>query len=159
MKLQTSVKAETPQSATYITIFQITVSVRHTFTFMRTTALDKTKTTSFYGTLRIITELHKEITYSFLVAGHTKFAPDRCFGLIKKSYKVSYFSSIYELAAMVETSSSSGVNKAQLVGTHDGRIIVPVYDWALFLGQYFKKLPNILKYRHFRFSKEEPRKC
>ena len=111
----------------------------------------------WYLAWRIITELHKQTTYSFLVAGHTKFAPDRCFGLIKKSYKMN-FTSIYELAAMVETSSSLGVNKAQLVGTHDGRIIVPVYDWALFLGQYFKKLPNILKYRHFSFSKEEPGK-
>ena len=65
----------------------------------------------------------QRITYSFLVAGHAKFALDRCFGLIKKSYKVNYISSIYELATMVETSSSSGVNKAQLVGTHEGRII------------------------------------
>ena len=57
---------------------------------------------------------------------------------------------------MVETSSNTGVNKAQLVSTHDGRVIVPVYDWCTFLGQYFKKITNIKKYQHFRFSKDEP---
>lgn len=57
---------------------------------------------------------------------------------------------------LVETSSSTGVNKAQLVGTHNGRVIVPIYDWISFLGQYFKKLPNITKFHHFRFSQENP---
>ncbi len=27
--------------------------------------------------------LHEEITYSFMVAGHIKFSPDRFFGLFK----------------------------------------------------------------------------
>ncbi|CAH3177124.1 unnamed protein product [Porites lobata] len=43
-------------------------------------------------------------------------------------------------------------NPVQLVGTYDGRIIVPVRDWASFLGQYFRKFPNIKKCHHFRFS-------
>ena len=110
----------------------------------------------WYLAWRIATELHQSIKYSFLIAGHTKFGPDRCFGILKKAYKVSYISSIYELAQMVDTSSNTGVNKAQLVSTHDGRVIVPVYDWCTFLGQYFKKIANIKKFHHFRFSKEEP---
>ena len=76
--------------------------------------------------------LHDTVLYSFLIAGHTKFGPDRCFGMVKKSYKVTYVSSIFELARLVENSSSIGINKAQLVATHDGRIIVPVYDWTSF---------------------------
>lgn len=48
-------------------------------------------------------------------------------------------------AGMVEA-SSSGVNKAQLEGTHNNRVIVPVYDWVSFLGQCFNKMPNIEKY-------------
>ena len=59
---------------------------------------------------------------------------------------------------MVESSSTAGVNKAQLVGTHDGKVIVPVYNWSAFLEQYFVKFPNIKKYHHFRFSREEPGK-
>ena len=85
-----------------------------------------------------------------------KFGPDRCFGLLKKSYKVSYVSSLYEFARLVESSSSAGVNKAQIVATHDGRVIVPVYDWVSFLGEYFKKIPNLKKFHHFAFSKETP---
>jgi len=78
--------------------------------------------------------------------------------MVKKSYKIKFISSIYELAGMAEASSAIGVNKAQLVATHDNRIIVPVYDWALFLGQFFNKLPNIKKYHHFQFSRDEPGK-
>ena len=98
----------------------------------------------------------RTVLYSFLIAGHTKFGPDRCFGMIKKSYKVTYISSIFELACLVENSSSIGINKAQLVGTHNGRVIVPVYDWTSFLEPYFKRIPNIKKYHHFRFSKDSP---
>jgi len=109
-----------------------------------------------YLTYRILLKLHGSITYSFLEAGHTKFGPDRSFGLIKKVYKVTHVSSLYEFARLVETSSNSGLNKAQLVGTHDGRIIVPVHDWMSFLGQYFRKFPNFKKCHHFRFSEQNP---
>lgn len=101
-------------------------------------------------------QLHDSILYSFLIAGHTKFGPDRCFGIIKKAFKVSYVSSLYEFARLVETSSSVGINKAQLVGTHDGTVIVSVYDWAPFLERFFKKIPNIKKFHHFRFTKDSP---
>ena len=110
----------------------------------------------WYFAWRVATRLHLSIMYSFLIAGHTKFGPDRCFGMLKKSYKVSFISSIYELAKMVDDSSSTGVNKAQLVATHNGQVIVPVYDWATLLAQYFKKIPNITSYHHFRFSQDEP---
>ena len=112
----------------------------------------------WYLAWRTILQLHESVSYSFLIAGHTKFGPDRSFGLIKKSYKVSYVSSLYEFAQMVESSSDAGVNKAQLVGTHDGRVIVAVYNWSAFLEQYFVKVPNIKKFHHFRFSKDEPGK-
>ena len=110
----------------------------------------------WYFAWRVINNLHKSILYSFLLTGHTKFGPDRCFGMLTKAVRVTYVSSIYEMANVVETSSTAGVNKVQLVGTHDGRSIVAVYDWATYLGQYFKKIAHIKKYHHFRFSEEEP---
>jgi len=58
---------------------------------------------------------------------------------------------------MVE-SSSTGINKAQLVGKHDGTVIVPVYDWSSFLEQFFRRVPNVTRYHHSRFSKDEPGK-
>ena len=109
----------------------------------------------WYLAWRTILQLHNSVKYSFLIAGHTKFGPDRCFGIIKRSFKLNYISSIYEFADMVE-SSSTGVNKAQLVGTHDGTVIVPVYEWSSFLEQFFKRVTNIKNYHHFRFSKDEP---
>lgn len=115
---------------------------------------NKNNTFLWYLCWRTLVNLHHSVLYSFLVAGHTKFAPDGKFGIFKKAYEVTYVSSLYEFASLVDTCSTSGVNKAQLVGTHDGKVIVPVYDWVSFLGQYFRKLPNILKYHHFRFSKE-----
>jgi len=110
----------------------------------------------WYLAWRIATKLHRSIKYSFLIAGHTKFGPDRCFGMLKKSYKVNFIPSLYELAGMVDASSCTGVNKAQLAATHDGRIIVPAYDWSTFLGQYFKKITNITNFHHFRFTKDKP---
>lgn len=50
----------------------------------------------WYLAWRILMHLHDTILYSFLVAGHTKFGPDRCFGMIKKTYKVTNVSSLYE---------------------------------------------------------------
>jgi len=78
--------------------------------------------------------------------------------MIKKSYKVNYVSSLYEFAKMVKSSSTVGVNTAQLVGTHDGKVIVPVYNWSAFLEQYFVKVPKIKTFHYFRFSKDEPGK-
>jgi hypothetical protein len=101
-------------------------------------------------------DLHHNLLYSYIIAGHTKFGPDRCFGMVKKAYKVNYVSSLYELADMVDCSSDVGVNKAQLVGTYDYQVMVPVYDWASFLQPYFRKLPNIKKFHHFRFSRDSP---
>ena len=31
---------------------------------------------------------------------------------------------------------------------------MPTYDWMNFLAQYFKKLPNLKRYHHFRFDRD-----
>ena len=59
---------------------------------------------------------------------------------------------------MVKTSSTVGVDTAQLVGTHDRKVIVPVYNWSAFLEQYFVKVPKIKTFHYFQFSKDEPGK-
>ena len=56
-------------------------------------------------------------------------------------YKVTDISSLYEFAEMFESSSTAGVNRVQLVRTQDGKVIVPVYDWSAFLGQYLSSFP------------------
>ena len=103
---------------------------------------------------RILGGLHEEITLLFLPVGHTKFSPDWCFGLLKKKFRRSVVSSLDELVKVVE--ESADVNTSQLVGTHDGEVIVPTYDWARYLGQVFRKLKGIKKYHMFRFSASSP---
>ena len=44
---------------------------------------------------------HEEIGINFMITGHTKFAPDGCFGLIKKAYRRNAVSSMEELASVV----------------------------------------------------------
>jgi len=99
----------------------------------------------WYLAWRAINQLHDSISYSFLIAGHTKFGPDRCFGIIKRSYKVSHVSSLYKFAQMVESSSATGVNKAQLV--------VPGYNWSAFLEQYFRKFSDTSPEQSFLLPK------
>ena len=73
----------------------------------------------------------------FLPVGHTKFSSDWCFGLLKKKFRRSVVSSLNDLVGVVE--ASADVNTSQLVGTSDGEVLVPTYDWAGYLGQSFKK--------------------
>ena len=37
---------------------------------------------------------------------------------------------------MVDSSSTVGINKSQLVGTHGRRVIVAVFNWSLYLEGY-----------------------
>ena len=55
----------------------------------------------WYLAWRTILQLHHSNRYSFLIAGHPKFGPDSCFGIIKKSCKLSYISSLYEFAKLL----------------------------------------------------------
>ena len=52
---------------------------------------------------------------NFPVTGYSavtpKFGPDRCFGMIKKSYKLTYVSSIYELRALLKSQALLGTTK------------------------------------------------
>ena len=110
----------------------------------------------WYYAWRIIVGLHWNIQYSFLVAGHTKFSPDWCFGLAKQAVRKTFISDLFELARTIDNSTVTGVNVTQLCGLHDGSVIVPTYDWASFLDPFFKKLPGVKGYHHFRFSKDAP---
>ena len=63
-------------------------------------------------------------------------------------------SSLFDIATAVEESAC--VNVAELIGLHNGTVLVSHYDWTTYLGQYFKKLPEIKSYYHFRFHKDCP---
>ena len=103
---------------------------------------------------RVLTGLHHTITISFMVVGHTKFAPDGCFGLLKRTFRKTEVSSLSDIKQVIR--SSSVVNECQLVGSQTGEVIVPVRDWADFLSPRFRRLTGIKKYYHFNFSTSFP---
>ena len=45
---------------------------------------------------------------------------------------------------------------AQLVGTQSGEPVVPVYNWASYLGVHFRSIPHLKQYHHFIFSATHP---
>ena len=85
-----------------------------------------------YLAWRVLSGLNRSITLSFLIVGHTKFSPDWCFGLFKQAYRRTRIGCLDDIIVRV-VESSAAVNHAQLVGTQDGKVIVPTYDWASFL--------------------------
>jgi len=110
---------------------------------------NKNRIVLWYCAWRVAVGLHKSITLNFLIAGHTKFAPDWCFGLLKQAFRRHAVSSLEELASVVNGSAS--VNVSQLVGEADGTTHVPVSDWQAWLTAFFRPLPGIKQYQHFRF--------
>ena len=88
-----------------------------------------------------------------MMAGHTKFSCDRCFGLIKKVTKRTFISSLVDIADCIDKSSES-TNIAELIGLENGKQFIPYYDWKKFFENFFGKLPVIEIYHHFVFSKD-----
>ena len=101
-----------------------------------------------------MTGLHRQVTLSFMMVGHTKFAPDWCFGLFKQRYRRTFVSSLDDVADVVN--SLADVNVAQLVGTQNGETVVPMYDWTTFLGYHFRNVPQLKTFHHFTFSAQHP---
>ena len=91
-----------------------------------------------------------------MIAGHTKFAPDGCFGLIKRAFKRNAVSSLEEFYMVVNESAC--VNQAQLIGKEDRTSFVEVGEWQQHLSRYFKPFPGIKKFHLFRFDAEHPGK-
>ena len=103
---------------------------------------------------RVMKRLHRCITISFLIVGHTKFSPDWCFGLFKKLHRRTNITSLHDIRATVEKSAKCNV--AQLVAEADGSVIVPTCNWKEFLAPYFRTIPSIKEYQHFTFSSDKP---
>jgi len=105
-----------------------------------------------------LTGLHEEIKISLLLVGHTKFAPDWCFGLLKQCIMRTKIEDLDDIANCV--SWSSIVNVPQLLRLLDGTNFVPTYDWSTFFEETTIKtaLKGITQLHHFWFSKHHPGK-
>ena len=119
---------------------------------------NKNRFVIMYLMWRVITQRNNKIHLGFMVAGHTKFACDACFGLLKKVTKKTFISSVTDIAECVVTSTEKSMtNLAELVGLENGKLLVQYYDWKTYLESFFVTIPNITKYHHFDFSAEYPR--
>ena len=115
---------------------------------------NKNNTMLQYLLWRVLVGLHQSITLSFLIVGHTKFAPDWCFGLFKQRYRRTKVGCLDDIAGVVD--KSAHCNVAQLVGSQDGESIVPVFQWTAMFESHLKKLKNIKRFQHFRFDCSMP---
>ena len=70
---------------------------------------------------RVQNGLHPSITYSFLPVGHTKFALDWCFGLLKQKLRRTKVDCLKDIVDTVN--NSANVNFAQEVGSQMGKLL------------------------------------
>ena len=105
---------------------------------------------------RVLTGLNRIIQIPFLPAGHTKFAPDWCFGLPKQKFRRTDVDLLLDFTNVVN--QSARVNKAQLVGETNGNVIVATYDWTSHFAVSFKKIVGIKGYYHFKADAASPGK-
>ena len=109
-----------------------------------------------YLIYRTLIGLHDKIQFSFMIVGHTKFAPDGYFGLIKKQYRRS---NVYTYEQLVDVIEGSSVNSHNLCQRYQDTSGIPNFeyrDWVKWLSKFFKSLPNITKYHHFCIDKKMP---
>ena len=107
-----------------------------------------------YLAWRIATGRHTTIALHFMMPGHTKFAPDWCFGLLKRRLRRTRVSCLDDIQRVV--TSSSVVNSAQLVGNETGEVTVPTYDWARFFTPVYRKVVGVKRHHHFVLTAAKP---
>ena len=90
----------------------------------------------------------------FLPVGHTKFAPDAGFGMIKAKFRRSQICTVSEMCRCITDSTPvTKMNQVQLVSDKNGHITVPTYDWQQkFQLMNFRAIKNIKQLHHFTFS-------
>ncbi|MDW3631333.1 MAG: hypothetical protein QOK71_07840, partial [Nitrososphaeraceae archaeon] len=98
----------------------------------------------------VMMEWYENIYINFMIPGHTKFICDAKFGSIKKLYKTSLINTVDDVEEVINNSSE--YNKSIRYKNGLG------WKWQDFdsmLKDYFRTLPNIKKYHHFRFSSSQ----
>ncbi|XP_013394668.2 LOW QUALITY PROTEIN: uncharacterized protein LOC106162085 [Lingula anatina] len=117
---------------------------------------NKNRYVLYYFCWRVMRGMHTEVTLNFMPPGHTKFAPDWCFGLLKKCFRRSEVSCLNDLCSVVrESTPVSKVNIPQLVGQENGIVHVPTYNWQAYFNPVCKQ-DGDKKISHMRFSATNP---
>ncbi|XP_060576231.1 uncharacterized protein LOC132733586 [Ruditapes philippinarum] len=101
-----------------------------------------------YLSWRTMIGSHRNIKYMMQLPGHTRCLIDAGFGTIKKLYRRSNCDTLQHVTEVVLKSAHSNVPVTYGEWMWKG--------WKVFLADRFKKVPNISKYHHFRFTSLEP---
>ena len=111
---------------------------------------NKNNTVLQYLAWRVLNGRNPTIKISFMIPGHTKFAPDRFFGLVKKLYRRTSVSTLADIEDVVKKSTTGNQNIPQpTVDCRTGKRYVTWYKWDEHLSTFFRPLPGITKYHHF----------
>ena len=117
------------------------------------TGQNKNNAMIVYFMWRILTKRHTNITYSFLVGGHTKFSPDWCFGLFKRLYRRTPVSCLADVAAVVNICNL----QYSPVGLHRRWLWTSRHVWLdILLCTSCAEIHGIKKYHHFGFASASP---
>ena len=108
-----------------------------------------------YLVWRVATGKSTKCSLSFMLSGHTKFTPDRFFGLFKRRYRHCNVCTLDDVCRAVLSSTVTGQNKVQLTVQY-GKRLVYWYDWARFFSTVFHHIPNITSYHHFQSDSTKP---
>ena len=76
--------------------------------------------------------------------------------MLKKLFRRSSESSLIETVTVAEKSTTSGQIIPQLNRDVDGRLLVKFYQWSVYLGKFFRNIPNILSYHRFSITSQRP---
>ena len=97
------------------------------------------------------TGLNLRIELHFMISGHTRFSPDRNFGVLKFHYARSQVDCLEDLVQIVHESSPKGFNIAVPTILNGTRNVVWL-AWTEYLANYHCKFPAITKYHRFVFT-------
>jgi hypothetical protein len=121
------------------------------------TGQNKNNYVIWYLMWRVMNGLHRRIHLSFMVPGHTKFAPDRYFGLFKIRYRRSTIDDLEDVVRCVNECTTDSKAVAQVYGEHLGLPKEFEYRcWDSYLATYFKPVDSLLNYNYFGFDAAKP---
>lgn len=96
-----------------------------------------------YLSWRVACKLQNAIELRFMERGHTKFAPDAMFGVLKRAVFRNNVETFTDLKSLAVTS-------AHCLRVIDGTKII-WRDWAAFMKQFYGNLIGVTQYHRFQF--------
>lgn len=102
----------------------------------------------------------ESVELNFLLSGHTKFSPDRLFGVFKSKYAQTTVDCFMDVVDCVRKSSRNGFNVPVPIRLpNSSEPVVEWRKWDEYFSTKYKTLIGISKYHHFVFIAQSPVQC